>query len=65
MSNLFPAFVSVYNLVVHLRAHNPEVIEPASAEETRSVIAGRVHEFGDKVRSQFSSERASATGTHG
>jgi lipid-A-disaccharide synthase-like uncharacterized protein len=34
MSNLFPAFVSVYNLVVHLRAHKPEVIEPGSAEET-------------------------------
>ena len=34
MSNLFPAFVSVYNLVVHMRAHKPEVIEPGSAEET-------------------------------
>jgi lipid-A-disaccharide synthase-like uncharacterized protein len=34
MSNLFPAFVSIYNLVVHLRAHKPEVIEPGSAEET-------------------------------
>jgi lipid-A-disaccharide synthase-like uncharacterized protein len=34
MSNLFPAFVSVYNLVVHLRAHKPEIIEPGSAEET-------------------------------
>ena len=34
MSNLFPAFVSVYNLVTHLREHRPEVIEPGSAEET-------------------------------
>lgn len=34
MSNLFPAFVSVYNLVTHIRHHKPEVIEPGSAEET-------------------------------
>jgi lipid-A-disaccharide synthase-like uncharacterized protein len=34
MSNLFPAFVSVYNLVTHMREHKPEVIEPGSAEET-------------------------------
>jgi lipid-A-disaccharide synthase-like uncharacterized protein len=34
MSNLFPAFVSVYNLITHLREHKQEVIEPGSAEET-------------------------------
>jgi lipid-A-disaccharide synthase-like uncharacterized protein len=34
MSNLFPAFVSVYNLYTHMRHHKPEVIEPGSAEET-------------------------------
>ena len=34
MSNLFPAFVSIYNLVTHIRHHKPEVIEPGSAEET-------------------------------
>jgi len=40
------------------------ILAPASGEETRSVIAGRVHEMGDKVRKQFSSEDAS-TGTRG
>ena len=34
MSNLFPAFVSVYNLYTHLRQHKLEVIEAGSAEET-------------------------------
>ncbi len=34
LSNLFPAFVSIYNLAVHLRARKPEVIAPGSAEET-------------------------------
>jgi hypothetical protein len=34
MSNLFPAFVSVYNLLTHIKHHKPEVIEPGSAEET-------------------------------
>ena len=34
MSNLFPAFVSAFNLITHLRHHKPEVIEPGSAEET-------------------------------
>ncbi len=41
------------------------ILAPASGEETRSVIAGRVHDFGDKVRSKFSSEPIPATGTHG
>lgn len=40
------------------------ILAPASGEATRSVIAGRVHEMGDKVRKQFSSEDAS-TGTRG
>ena len=38
------------------------ILAPASGEETRSAIAGRVHEMGDKVRRQFSSAH-SATGT--
>jgi hypothetical protein len=41
------------------------ILAPASGDETRSAIAGRVHEVGDKVRRQFSSEPASATGTRG
>lgn len=41
------------------------ILAPASGEETRSVIAGRVHEMGDKVRRQFSSEDDAATGTRG
>jgi len=38
---------------------------PASGEETRSNIAGRVQEFGGRVRSRVSSEAEGATGTHG
>jgi hypothetical protein len=41
------------------------ILAPASGEDTRSVIAGRVHEMGDKVRRQFSSDDAAATGTRG
>jgi ElaB/YqjD/DUF883 family membrane-anchored ribosome-binding protein len=41
------------------------LLAPARGDETRSAIAGRVHEMGDKVRRQFSSEGASATGTRG
>jgi gas vesicle protein len=41
------------------------ILAPASGEETRSEIAGRVHQVGDKVRQQFSSKGASATGTTG
>jgi ElaB/YqjD/DUF883 family membrane-anchored ribosome-binding protein len=41
------------------------ILAPASGEETRSVIAGKVQDIGDKVRQQFSSEGASATGTRG
>jgi gas vesicle protein len=33
------------------------ILAPASGEETRSVIADRVHEMGDKVRRQFFAER--------
>jgi len=39
------------------------VLAPASGEETRNVIAGKVHEMGDKVRQQFSDD--AGTGTHG
>jgi ElaB/YqjD/DUF883 family membrane-anchored ribosome-binding protein len=41
------------------------IFAPASGEVTRSVIAGRVQEMGDRVRDQFSSAEARATGTHG
>jgi ElaB/YqjD/DUF883 family membrane-anchored ribosome-binding protein len=41
------------------------ILAPASGEETRSVIAGKVQHIGVKVRQQFSPERASATGTGG
>jgi gas vesicle protein len=41
------------------------ILAPASGEETRSVIAGRVHEMGDRVKKQFSSEDDAATGTRG
>jgi gas vesicle protein len=41
------------------------ILAPASGEDTRSAIAGKVHEMSDKVRKQFSSEQASATGTRG
>jgi gas vesicle protein len=41
------------------------ILAPASGEETRNVIAGRVHDMGDKVRRQFSSDDAPATGTRG
>ena len=41
------------------------ILAPASGDETRSAISERVHEVGDKVRRQFSSERAPATGTRG
>ena len=30
----FPMFVSIYNVVAHLRHHQPEVIEPSGPEET-------------------------------
>ena len=40
------------------------LLAPAPGDETRTAIAGKMHEVGDKVRSQFSAERA-ATGTRG
>ena len=40
------------------------LLAPAPGDETRTVIADKVHEVGDKVRRRFSTERA-ATGTHG
>jgi len=39
------------------------ILAPASGDETRSVIAGKVHDMGDRVRRRFSSE--GATGTAG
>ena len=39
------------------------ILAPASGDETRSVIAGKVHDMNDRVRRQFSSE--GATGTAG
>ena len=41
------------------------ILAPASGEETRNVIAGKVHEMGDRVRQQFSSEQEPGTGTRG
>jgi gas vesicle protein len=38
------------------------ILAPASGEETRSAIAGRVHDMGDRVRRQFSSDVATGTG---
>ena len=34
LSNLFPAFVSIYNLATHLREKKPETIAPGGSEET-------------------------------
>ena len=39
------------------------ILAPASGDETRSVIADKVHDMGGRVRRQFSSE--GATGTAG
>jgi ElaB/YqjD/DUF883 family membrane-anchored ribosome-binding protein len=39
------------------------ILAPASGDETRSAIAGKVHDMGGRVRRQFSSE--GATGTAG
>jgi gas vesicle protein len=39
------------------------ILAPASGEETRGEIAGRVREIGDKVRRQFADDDVSATGT--
>jgi len=41
------------------------IFAPASGEKTRSAIGGKVQIFGDKVRKQFSSADAFATGTNG
>lgn len=38
---------------------------PAAGEETRSNIAGKVQDFGDKVRDRFAHEPKPATGTYG
>ncbi|MBU6198632.1 MAG: lipid-A-disaccharide synthase N-terminal domain-containing protein [Xanthomonadaceae bacterium] len=34
LSNLFPVFVSIYNLATHLREHKPETIAPGGSEES-------------------------------
>ena len=42
------------------------LVAPASGEETRSSIAGKVQDMGDIVRERFSAERKKpATGTEG
>lgn len=41
------------------------LLAPASGEETRGAIAGQVRVVGDRVKRQFSSEDAFATGTNG
>ena len=42
------------------------LLAPARGEETRSSIAGKVHDFGDKVKERFSPEaKKTATGTEG
>src|SRR5438874_9574439 len=41
------------------------LLAPASGEETRSNLAGKVHEVGDRVRTRFSSEPRPASGTYG
>lgn len=41
------------------------LLAPASGEETRDAIAGQVRVVGDRVKRQFSSEDAFATGTNG
>jgi hypothetical protein len=48
------------------------LLAPASGEETRSNLSGKVQDFGEKVRGKFASEaerveskRSSGTGTYG
>jgi hypothetical protein len=41
------------------------LLAPASGEETRSNLSEKVHEVGDKVRSRFTNEPKSPTGTYG
>jgi lipid-A-disaccharide synthase-like uncharacterized protein len=33
IQNAFPMFVSMYNVMIHLRHHKPEVVVPGGAEE--------------------------------
>ena len=33
LQNAFPMFVSVYNVYVHVRHHQPEVVSPGGSEE--------------------------------
>jgi hypothetical protein len=41
------------------------LLAPASGQETRGAIAEGVHQFGNKIRKQVSSERARAAATAG
>ena len=41
------------------------LLAPASGEETRSNIAGKVHDVSDRVRTRFSNEPKPASGTYG
>ena len=34
LQNAFPMFVSVYNVYVHVRHHEPEVVSPGGSEES-------------------------------
>jgi lipid-A-disaccharide synthase-like uncharacterized protein len=34
IGNAFPMFVSVYNVFVHLRHHQPEVVSPGGSEDS-------------------------------
>ncbi len=34
MQTAFPMFVSIYNVIAHMRYHKPEVIAPGGPEET-------------------------------
>ena len=42
------------------------LLAPASGKETRDTISNKVHQFGDRVRDKFASEKhAPGTGTYG
>jgi hypothetical protein len=41
------------------------LLAPASGEETRSNLADKVHNFGDRVRDRMSNEPRPASGTYG
>lgn len=41
------------------------LLAPASGEETRSNLAGKVHDLGDRMRDRFTNEPRPASGTYG